>query len=140
MQLVVLAGDLGPKWFHVALRSLVLIAKSGDQLTSNQIAEKLDAESTFVRKILVRLAKSNLVTSYPGRYGGYSLGKPATEITVLDVYQALVNTTPTPYYSVTSTGSEYFISLIITKAEKEFQGVLANFTIDELLSNTDEQE
>jgi DNA-binding IscR family transcriptional regulator len=41
---------------------------------------------------------------------------------------------------VTSTGSEYFISLIITKAEKEFQGVLANFTIDELLSNTDEQE
>lgn len=140
MQLVVLAGDLGPKWFHVALRSLVLIAKSGDQLTSNQIAEKLDAESTFVRKILVRLAKSNLVISYPGRYGGYSLGKPATEITVLDVYQALVNTTPTPYYSVTSTGSEYFISLIITKAEKEFQGVLANFTIDELLSNTDEQE
>lgn len=140
MQLVVLAGDLGPKWFHVALRSLVLIAKSGDQLTSNQIAEKLDAESTFVRKILVRLAKSNLVTSYPGRYGGYSLGKPATEITVLDVYQALVNTTPTPYYSVTSTGSEYFISLIITKAEKEFQGVLANFTIDELLSNTEEQE
>jgi DNA-binding IscR family transcriptional regulator len=60
MQLVVLAGDLGPKWFHVALRSLVLIAKSGDQLTSNQIAEKLDAESTFVRKILVRLAKATL--------------------------------------------------------------------------------
>jgi Rrf2 family protein len=138
MQLVVLAGDLGPKWFHIALRALVLIAQSGDQLTSSLIAEKLGAESTFVRKILVRLAKSNLVISYPGRYGGYSLGKPAGEITVLDVYQALVNTAPTPYYSVTSTGSEYFISLIITKAEKEFQSVLANFTIEELLNNTND--
>ncbi|MGE4555720.1 MAG: Rrf2 family transcriptional regulator [Desulfovibrionaceae bacterium] len=138
MQLVVLAGDLGPKWFHIALRALVLIAKSEEPLTSTQLAEKLGAESTFVRKILIRLIKNNLVISYPGRYGGYSLGKPAAEITVLDVYQTLVDTIPTPYYSVTSTGSEYFISLIITKAEKEFQSVLGDFTIDELLNNTNE--
>jgi Rrf2 family protein len=138
VQLVVLAGDLGPKWFHIALRALVLIAKSEDPLTSTQLAEKLGAESTFVRKILIRLIKNNLVISYPGRYGGYSLGKPAAEITVLDVYQTLVDTIPTPYYSVTSTGSEYFISLIITKAEKEFQSVLGDFTIDELLNNTNE--
>jgi len=138
VQLVVLAGDLGPKWFHIALRALVLIAKSEDPLTSTQIAEKLGVESTFVRKILIRLIKNNLVISYPGRYGGYSLGKPAAEITVLDVYQTLVDTIPTPYYSVTSTGSEYFISLIITKAEKEFQSVLGDFTIDELLNNTNE--
>lgn len=135
MQLVALAGDLGPKWFHLALRALVLIAKSRDILTSTQIAEKLACESTFLRKILVRLAKNNLVITYPGRYGGYALGKPANEIKVLDVYQALVNTTPTPYYSVPSTGSEYFISLIVTKGEKAFQSVLEDFTIEELLNN-----
>jgi len=135
MQLVALAGDLGPKWFHVALRALVLIAQSKDMLTSAQIAERLGTESTFLRKILVRLAKSNLVISYPGRYGGYSLGKPASEIKVLDVYQALLTTAPTPYYSVPSTGSEYYISLIITKGEKAFQSVLEDFTIEELLNN-----
>lgn len=135
MQLVALAGDLGPKWFHVAIRALVLIAQSKDILTSTQIAERLGCESTFLRKILVRLAQSNLVISYPGRYGGYSLGKPASEIKVLDAYQALVTTAPTPYYSVTSTGSEYFISLIITKAEKAFQSTLGDFTIEELLNN-----
>jgi len=128
MQLVTLVGDLGPKWFHVALRALVLIARSRDILTSTQIAESLGSE------ILARLAKNNLVVSYPGRYGGYSLGKPASDIKVLDVYAALVNTTPTPYYSVPSTGSEYYISLIITKAEKAFQSVLSDFTIEELIS------
>lgn len=135
MQLVALAGDLGPKWFHLAVRALVLIAQSRDILTSTQIAERLGCESTFLRKILVRLAKSNLVISYPGRYGGYSLGKPASEIKVLDAYLALVTTAPTPYYSVPSTGSEYFISVIITKAEKAFQSVLGDFTIEELLNN-----
>jgi Rrf2 family protein len=103
-------------------------------LTSTQIAESLGSENTFLRKILARLAKNNLVVSYPGRYGGYSLGKPASDIKVLDVYAALVNTTPTPYYSVPSTGSEYYISLIITKAEKAFQSVLSDFTIEELIS------
>ena len=134
MQLVTLVGDLGPKWFHVALRALVLIARSRDILTSTQIAESLGSENTFLRKILARLAKNNLVVSYPGRYGGYSLGNPASDIKVLDVYAALVNTTPTPYYSVPSTGSEYYISLIITKAEKAFQSVLSDFTIEELIS------
>ncbi|NCB77357.1 MAG: Rrf2 family transcriptional regulator [Negativicutes bacterium] len=134
MQLVALAGDLGPKWFHIALRALVLIAQSRDILTSTQIAEQLGSESTFLRKILVRLAKNNLVISYPGRYGGYSLGKPATEINVLEVYQALVDTAPTPYYSVSQTGSEYYISLIIAKAEKSFQSILKEFTIEELLT------
>lgn len=135
MQLVALAGDLGPKWFHIALRALVLLAQSGDQQTSNQLAEKLGAESTFVRKILIRLAKGNLVISYPGRYGGYSLGKSPNEIKVSDVYYALVNTSPTPYYSVTQTGSEQYISLIVTKAEKEFQSILEQFTIEDLLSS-----
>lgn len=134
MQLVALAGDLGPKWFHVALRALVLIARSGELLTSSQIAEKLGSESTYLRKIMIRLAKSRLVVSYPGRYGGYALGRPAGEIKVLDVYQALAATAPTPYYSVPSTGSEYYISLIITKAEKAFQSVLEDFTIEELIS------
>lgn len=134
MQLVALVGDLGPKWFHVALRALVLIAQSRDILTSTQIAESLGSENTFLRKILARLAKNNLVVSYPGRYGGYSLGKPASDIKVLEVYAALVNTTTTPYYSVPSTGSEYYISLIITKAENAFQSVLSDFTIEELIS------
>jgi len=100
MQLVALAGDLGPKWFHVAIRALVLLAKTPDIMTSNQIAEKLGSESTYMRKIMVRLSRSNLVVSYPGRYGGYALKRPAGEISVLDIYLALVDTAPVinPYY------------------------------------------
>lgn len=135
MQLFTQAGDLGPKWFHVALRSMVVIAQSDTLLNSSQIAEKLEVESTFLRRILIRLAKNKLISTYAGRYGGYELGKPADDILVGDIYRTLASTISTPYYSVPPTGSEHFISLIISKAEREFQKTLDQYTIEDLVKS-----
>lgn len=135
MQLILQSGDLGPKWFHVALRAMVLMAESELLLKSNYIAEILGEDSTYVRKILAKLARAGLVTSAAGRYGGYSLEKHPRSITVKDVYNALGTTPPTPPQSVPSTGSELFISFIISKAEEEFQSVLGKYTIEDILKN-----
>ena len=133
MQLIIQAGDLGPKWFHVALRTLVLLASSESMLKSQYIAERLGEDPTFVRKILSKLAKADYVKSHGGRYGGYSLTISPKEITVKDVYNALGDTSATPFYKVPSTGVELFISQIIDKAEKSFQEELNEFTIENLV-------
>ena len=135
MQLVLIAGDLGPKWFHIALRSLVLMARSPKHISSNAIASALDTDSTYIRKIMARLAKGNLVSTVPGRNGGYYLMHEPEEITVLDVYHILVQTEPVQYDSVSQTGSEHMISMIITSAEKRFQEVLSKFTIADLVNS-----
>lgn len=135
MQLIVQSGDLGPKWFHVALRAIVLIADSNMMLKSKHIAETIGEDPTFVRKILAKLAKANIVKTHGGRYGGYSLEKHPGTITVKKIYNVLGSTPPTPFWSVQSTGSEAFISLIISKAEDEFQSVLNNFTIEDILKH-----
>ncbi|MDR1603920.1 MAG: Rrf2 family transcriptional regulator [Gracilibacteraceae bacterium] len=135
MQLVSLVGDLGPKWFHVALRALTLLAQSETMLSSSHISDKLNTECTYLRKILVRLAKNGILTTHAGRYGGYELRKSAAEIFVGDVYRSLADSVTTPYYSVAATGAEQFISLIVSKAEKEFQATLDQFTIADLVTN-----
>ncbi|MDY0406921.1 Rrf2 family transcriptional regulator [Virgibacillus sp. 179-BFC.A HS] len=135
MQLLIQSGDLGPKWFHVALRSIVLMAESKIILKSHHIAESIGEDPTFVRKILVKLAKVNIVQSHGGRYGGYSLEMDPSNVTVKDIYNALGTSPPTPYWSVSSTGAEYFISLIISKAEEEFQSVLERYTIEDILKH-----
>lgn len=56
MQLIIQAGGLGPKWFHVTLRTLILLASSESMLKSHYIAERLGEDPTFVRKILSKLA------------------------------------------------------------------------------------
>jgi Rrf2 family protein len=133
MQLIIQAGDLGPKWFHVALRTLVLLASSESLIKSHHIANQLGEDPTFVRKILSKLAKADYVTSHGGRYGGYMINISPEEITVKDVYQALGDTSTTPFYTVPSTGVELFISQIIDKAEKCFQHELNEYTIQDLL-------
>lgn len=138
MQLVLLAGDLGPRWFHIALRAMVLMARTQKPLSSSFMAQALDADSTYIRKIMARLAKENLISTASGRYGGYSLLRAPEEITVLDVYQALVQTEPLQYDSVIQTGSEHMISMIITSAEKQFQATLKKFSIADLVSSIED--
>jgi Rrf2 family protein len=137
MQLIIQAGDLGPNWFHVALRTLVLLASTESMLKSHNIAEQLGEDPTFIRKILSKLAKSEYVKSHGGRYGVYSINTSPEEITIKDVYQALGDTSPTPFYTVPSTGVEFFISQIIDKAERCFQEELNQFTIQDLLDSKD---
>ncbi len=100
---------------------------------SNHIAEVIGEDPTFVLKILAKLAKEDLVKAFGGRYGGYMLEKDPRSITVLQVYQALGSSEKTPHWTVQSTGSELFISLIISKAEEKFQSTLANYTIEDIL-------
>ncbi|OLS40745.1 Rrf2 family transcriptional regulator [Bacillus sp. MRMR6] len=133
MQLIIQAGDLGPKWFHVALRTLVLLASSESVIKSHHLAKLLGEDPTFVRKILSKLAKADYVKSHGGRYGGYMINISPEDITVKDVYQALGESSTTPFYTVPSTGVEFFISQIIDQAEKCFQEELNNFSIQDLV-------
>jgi Rrf2 family protein len=132
MQLFIQSGDLGPKWFHVAIRAMVLMADSEVLLKSNHIAELLGEDPTTIRKILSKLTKANLVLAHGGRYGGYCLAKDSSEITVGIVYNAF-EPPQVPYWTVPSTGSELYISLIISKAEEQFQASLDNYSIKEIL-------
>ncbi|WP_167577978.1 Rrf2 family transcriptional regulator [Ammoniphilus sp. YIM 78166] len=137
MQLILQSGDLGPKWFHVALRAMVLMARSNDLVKSHHIAEIIGADPTYLRKILIQLSKTDLVVSQGGRYGGYALKKESCQITVGAVYRALSATPPTPHWTVpATTGSELFISLIISKAEEEFQSILDSYTIKDLVEQS----
>lgn len=135
MQLLIQSGDIGPKWFHVAVRSVVILAQAPTVVKSNEIAESLGEDATFVRKILAKLAKANLVETTGGRYGGYTLKKDPTEITVKDIYIAMGGNPEVPYWSVPSTGTEMFISLIVTKAEEQFKAILNSYTIADIIRN-----
>ena len=70
-----------------ALRALLyLAARGGDEPV--QIAEIAAAENLprkFLEQILAELKKPGIVRSHRGRSGGYSLGRPARDISFADV-------------------------------------------------------
>ncbi|MFI4966197.1 MAG: RrF2 family transcriptional regulator, partial [Caulobacterales bacterium] len=73
-----------------ALRALVELARAGgDQLTSGELAIRADAPRKFLEAILLELSRNRLVTSRRGKFGGYTLARPAPEISFAEVIRVV---------------------------------------------------
>ncbi|HVW72521.1 MAG TPA: Rrf2 family transcriptional regulator [Rhizomicrobium sp.] len=70
-----------------ALRALLFLAARGDAhpVQISEIAEKERIPRKFLEAILLELKKTSIVRSHRGRAGGYSLGRPAKDISFADV-------------------------------------------------------
>ncbi|MCK4579036.1 MAG: Rrf2 family transcriptional regulator [Candidatus Marinimicrobia bacterium] len=58
------------------------------------IAEAYEIPKHFLAKLVQTLTRSHLVKSYRGRNGGIKLGRPASEITMLQVVNAIEGLPP----------------------------------------------
>jgi len=72
------------------LRAILRIAKSETkQVNSEIIADQEGISKKYLDGILGQLRKVGILKSNRGVFGGYSLAKPASEITVLEICEAL---------------------------------------------------
>jgi len=78
----------GVEWaLHCAT---VLAAVPPDRgLTAAKLAEFHDVPSAYLAKHLQALTRAGIFEAVPGRRGGYRLARPASEISVLDVVDAV---------------------------------------------------
>jgi Rrf2 family protein len=76
---------------NYAVRALVAISKSGSVHRADlpTLATQMGAPSAFLGKVLQGLKRAGLLEGARGAHGGYSLAKPANEITVRDVVEAM---------------------------------------------------
>ncbi len=72
------------------LRALVELARAGGgQLTAGELAQRADAPRKFLEAILLELSRNSLVTSRRGKFGGYTLARPAPEISFAEVIRVV---------------------------------------------------
>ena len=74
-----------------ALQAVVYLAlrKHGERISIRDLTRKLDIPYHFLAKILQALSRKGLLDSTKGPGGGFSLRKPAGEITLLQIVDAL---------------------------------------------------
>ena len=73
----------------IGIHSVLLIARSEEQLNAIQISEQLKASKHHVAKVLQRLVKDNILTSQRGPTGGFVLNRKPHEITIYDIYKSI---------------------------------------------------
>ena len=74
----------------LALHSMAIIAANPEGLTAmRNIANQLSCSENHLVKVLQRLTKSGFLTTVRGPKGGFKLAKPAAEITMLAIFEAI---------------------------------------------------
>lgn len=74
----------------MALHAVVLLAQQPNRsLSVREIVETLPVSAAHLAKVLQRLARQGLLDSERGPRGGFRLARPASEMTLLEVYEAV---------------------------------------------------
>lgn len=74
-----------------AIQGILYLAlkPTGEMTSIKELTKRLDIPYHFLAKILQRLAATGLLVSAKGPTGGFALGKPARDITLFDIVQAI---------------------------------------------------
>ncbi len=73
-----------------AVVAMAELARSGDRpVPIKELAERRGIPDQFLEQLFSTLRRAGLLTSHRGSKGGYTLARPADNITVLEVVQAL---------------------------------------------------
>ena len=73
-----------------AVRVILAIAKRGEgiRISAAAIQKEMLIPKAFMARIVAQLAHEGLVATFPGREGGMSLPRPASQISLKDVVEA----------------------------------------------------
>lgn len=126
----------------VATHILTFIeTQTGIPATSELIASSVNTNPSFIRRLLSQLAQAGLTTSRMGSGGGALLARPANQITLLDVYEAVdggreiiaLHDGPNPRCPVGST-INHVLKVRIAAAEEALRRQLAQTTIADMVA------
>jgi Rrf2 family protein len=124
----------------LALAKIAEEEESGRSITSEQMAESVNAHPVHIRRVLGALRQAGLVQSQPGPGGGWRLARPPQKITLRDVYLALKTA---PLLFLPEGGSQDCIASCFPtvlgqcfeRAESAFETELERFTIADLIAS-----
>jgi len=123
--------------FVVAVHVLTLLETEGGRpVTSAYIAGSVNTNPGVIRRLMSMLARAGMVRSQLGAGGGALLAKPAEEIRLLDVYQAvespdvfaLHRSPPNPKCSV-GKHIQPALENVLGRAERALEGELGDVTV-----------
>ena len=75
------------------LRAVLYLADKGTVCSSKDIANDMSIPRDYLIQLAQLLRNAGVIEARPGKYGGYYLAKDPSEISVLDVLNALEGTT-----------------------------------------------
>ena len=124
-----------------ALLSLIMISQKEAPQDVDTLSTQLNISKSFLAKILQSLAKAEILHSFKGAHGGFTLAKDPSEISVQKIV-ACAEKKPTMVLECTSaygscpSGKEDFCKVLpfLNKLQSKIDDFLDNMTLKDIIS------
>lgn len=80
--------------FSMAVHIMTALAYLAEKVSSDLLAQTVNTNPVVVRRILGDLSRAGLIVADRGKHGGFRLARGAEEITLLDIYRAVMDAQP----------------------------------------------
>ncbi|WPO97771.1 Rrf2 family transcriptional regulator [Pseudomonas sp. HR96] len=109
---------------------------------SAELAESVNADPSFVRRVISKLAKAGLVSTTRGKSGACALARAPAEITLLDVYKAslapesfAVHAYPVAHSCQVSRHIKGCLGEVLKQAQDAFEQGLAQQSLERIVAS-----
>ncbi|QTM97951.1 Rrf2 family transcriptional regulator [Sediminibacillus dalangtanensis] len=131
-----------------AVSILVILATQSEEqpVKSDIISARLNVSPSYLKKVMRKLVVNQLIASVSGNQGGFSLARPADQITMLDILDAIEGTDPFlqvdgliqsvfPETELAVKGEELFTDVFL-EAQMSYRKTLQTVTLEAILEQT----
>jgi len=92
------------RYAMVAMADLAML-KEDQLMTLSELSRRQDISLPYLEQLFVKLRRAGLVAAMRGPGGGYRLGRPASEIRVVDIFGAVDETVSAMHTGAGATGA-----------------------------------
>jgi len=119
----------------IGMHGMVLVARAGDTINVQKIADVTGSSRHHVAKVMQRLVKEGFLISNRGPSGGFKLNIEPENITLLQIYEAIegqVNVLSCPHEKQVCPFDKCILGTVVSNMTQTFRDHLSSNTLADL--------
>ena len=124
------------------MRAVLYLAEKGSIRSSREVADEMSIPRDYLIQLAQLLRNAGIVHARPGKNGGYSLAKDASEISMLDIFNALQNDRLRAERKEAEDASDLLqdITAACSAVEREMEEYMSSITLQNMIERIHSKE
>ena len=124
------------------MRAVLYLAEKGSICSSREVADEMSIPRDYLIQLAQLLRNAGIIHARPGKNGGYTLAKDASNISMLDVFNALQNDRPRAEHKDEEGASTLLreITAACSTVEREMEEYMSSITVRKMIDRINDKE
>lgn len=124
------------------MRAVLYLAEKGSICSSREVADEMSIPRDYLIQLAQLLRNAGIIHARPGKNGGYILAKDASNISMLDVFNALQNDRLRAERKEAEDASDLLqgITAACSAVEREMEEYMSSITLQNMIDRIHDKE